>query len=123
MKRMKRLFTLICALCCAISLCAGALAAPKTITVDAEAYSVTESGAYNTLEEVAIYLSLYGTLPGNYLTRQQADAIGWDSRSGNLWKIAPGRSIGGDWFGNYEEVLPDARGRTWHDGLRPTPCK
>ena len=115
MRQIRKWLALLCAAVCLLTLETGAMAATRTITVDAAETSVVVSGAYDTLEEVAIYLSLYGALPGNYLTKQKAYDAGWDSRSGNLWEVAPGKSIGGDRFGNYEGSLPEARGRTWRE--------
>ena len=40
----------------------------KTITVDAADYDVEEGGRYDTMEEVAIYLTFFEELPDNYLT-------------------------------------------------------
>ncbi len=85
----------------------------KTITVDAADYDVEKGGRYDTMEEVAIYLTFFEELPDNYLTKKEAQALGWDNRKGNLWKVAEGCSIGGDRFGNYEGLLPDAKGRKW----------
>ena len=76
---------------------------------DAEAAAsagVVESGTYTTPEEVAAYIHAYGHLPDNFITKNEALALGWDSSKGNLDKVAPGKSIGGDRFGNYEGVLP-----------------
>ena len=98
----------ICALLlCLLLLAPAALAA--VITVDAGEYPVLEDGWYDSLEEVAVYLSTYGELPGNYLTKREAQALGWESRLGNLWDVAEGCSIGGDRFGNYEGQLPGER--------------
>lgn len=85
----------------------------KTITVDAADYDVEEGGRYDTMEEVAIYLTFFDELPENYIAKKEAQALGWDNRKGNLWKVADGCSIGGDRFGNYEGLLPDAKGRRW----------
>ena len=85
----------------------------KTITVDAADYDVEEGGRYDTMEEVAIYLTFFDELPENYITKKEAQALGWDNRKGNLWRVADGCSIGGDRFGNYEGLLPDAKGRRW----------
>jgi len=90
-----------------------ALALAKTITVDAAKYDVEEGGWYDTKEEVAIYLTFFEELPDNYLTKKEAQNLGWESRKGNLWDVAKGKSIGGDRFGNYEGLLPDAKGRKW----------
>lgn len=67
---------------------------------------VEEDGHYSSKAEVGQYLYLYGKLPGNYLTKQEARELGWKSSEGNLWEVAPGRSIGGDRFRNYEGQLP-----------------
>lgn len=72
-----------------------------------------EDGSYTSPEDVAEYLVLYEHLPDNFITKNQARDLGWDSSKGNLWDVAPGMSIGGDRFGNYEGLLPDADGRRW----------
>ena len=70
---------------------------------------------YSECDEVALYLHAFEELPPNYLTKAEARSMGWDSRSGNLWTVAPGMSIGGDRFGNREGSLPEARGRNWYE--------
>ena len=80
------------------------------ITSDsASAVSVTEDGQYDSKDEVSAYLTEYGHLPSNYITKKQAQALGW--QGGSLEPYAPGCSIGGDRFGNYEGTLPDGRSR------------
>jgi len=69
--------------------------------------SVTEDGEYTSKEEVALYIHLYGHLPSNYITKKQAQELGWNSSEGNLDEVAPGKSIGGSRFGNYDGQLPD----------------
>ncbi len=64
-----------------------------------------ENGSYTTKEDVALYIHTYGKLPGNFITKKQAKKLGWDG--GSLEKFAPGKCIGGDYFGNYEALLPD----------------
>ena len=76
---------------------------------------VVEEGHYNTPEEVAEYLHFYGHLPDNYLTKQEARELGWESNEGNLHEVAPGMSIGGDTFGNREGLLPKAKGRKYYE--------
>lgn len=68
-------------------------------------------GSYTTKEDVALYIHLYGKLPGNFITKSQAKKLGWSS--GGLEEYAPGKCIGGDTFGNREGLLPKAPGRTW----------
>lgn len=79
------------------------------------AASVSEDGHYTSKEEVALYLHTFGHLPENYITKKDAEAAGWVSKEGNLWDVAPGMSIGGSRFGNYEGLLPDEKGRTWYE--------
>ncbi len=77
--------------------------------------SVSEDGTYTSKEDVAAYLHEYGHLPSNYLTKKEAKALGWISSEGNLDEVAPGMSIGGDYFGNYEGTLPEADNRDYHE--------
>ena len=106
----KRVFAALLSLLLMLALAPAALAA---ITVDAADYAVEEDGWYDSMAEVAIYLTFFEELPGNYLTKKEAQALGWESRKGNLWDVADGCSIGGDRFGNYEGLLPEAKGRKW----------
>ena len=80
-----------------------------------ETITVQEDGWYSTKEEVVEYLEAYGHLPENYITKKEAQALGWDNAKGNLWDVAEGKSIGGDRFGNREGLLPSAQGRTWYE--------
>lgn len=70
---------------------------------------------YTDKDEVALYLHVFGELPPNFITKNEAMDLGWDSRKGNLWDVAPDMSIGGDRFGNYEGNLPKRRGRTYYE--------
>ncbi len=74
-----------------------------------ETETIREDGQYSSKAEVGRYLYLYGRLPGNYLTKDEASDLGWDNKKGNLWEVAPGMSIGGDRFGNYEGLLPKGK--------------
>jgi guanyl-specific ribonuclease Sa len=76
---------------------------------------ITEDGSYTSKKEVALYIHTYGHLPNNYITKSEAESLGWDSKKGNLWDVAPGKSIGGSHFGNYEKQLPDAKGRKYSE--------
>ena len=69
--------------------------------------TVTEDGTYDTKDEVALYLHTYGHLPSNYIRKSEAEDLGWHSTYSDLADAAPGMSIGGDRFGNYEGVLPE----------------
>ena len=91
----------------------GQEAAPPETEPEEE--SILESGTYSDPESVALYLHTFGHLPDNYLTKSEAEALGWDNSKGNLWDVAPGCSIGGDKFGNREGLLPKAKGRQYYE--------
>lgn len=76
---------------------------------EAESSDLPEDGEYTSKDEVAAYLNTYYHLPGNFITKKEAKELGWDSKAGNLGEVAPGKSIGGDYFGNYEGLLPEDR--------------
>lgn len=78
----------------------------------AAAAAIDEDGSYDTKDEVALYIHTYGRLPGNYITKAEAEKAGW-SGGGSVEKYCPGKCIGGGRFGNYEGLLPDAAGRVW----------
>lgn len=84
----------------------------NSITISSADYPVTKDGWYSSKEEVAVYLALFETLPDNYITKKEAERLGWKTK-GDLDDVAPGHSIGGDRFGNYEGSLPDQKGRKW----------
>ncbi len=80
-----------------------------------DALQVEESGTYTSKEEVAAYLHAFGHLPDNFITKKEAKRLGWVSSEGNLDEVAPGKSIGGDSFGNYEGNLPEESGRKYYE--------
>lgn len=73
--------------------------------------SLPEDGVYTTKDDVALYIHLYGHLPDNFITKDEARDLGWSG--GSLEPYAPGKSIGGSHFGNYEGLLPEADGRSY----------
>ena len=76
-----------------------------------ETPAIEEDGTYTTKEDVALYIHTYGHLPENFITKKQAQALGWEG--GSLEPYAPGKCIGGSRFGNYEGTLPEKDGRTY----------
>ena len=80
--------------------------------------SITEiknDGEYSSKDEVAEYIHLYNKLPKNFITKNEAKELGWVSSKGNLWDVAPGKSIGGDRFGNREGNLPTGKGLKYYE--------
>ena len=85
--------------------------APSGETDATDAQALSEDGSYDSKEDVALYLHLYGHLPDNYITKKEAEALGWTG--GSLEPYAPGKCIGGSRFGTYEGLLPNADGRRY----------
>ncbi|MBE6989351.1 MAG: ribonuclease [Ruminococcaceae bacterium] len=79
----------------------------------AQPETLPEAGTYTTRDDVALYLHLYGHLPGNFITKREAEKLGWPG--GSLEPYAPGCCIGGDRFGNYEGSLPKKDGRSYKE--------
>ena len=78
------------------------------VVVDVELdATIDPDGWYYSTEDVALYLYTYGELPDNFITKKEAQSMGWDNKKGNLWEVADGMCIGGDHFGNYEGLLPE----------------
>lgn len=76
--------------------------------------TVEQGRAYTDKDHVAAYIHAYKSLPPNYITKAQAQKLGWKQK-GTLDKVAPGKSIGGDLFRNYEKTLPDRKDRVWKE--------
>ncbi len=66
-------------------------------------------------EFVASVLRKTGKLPDRFLSKKEARKLGWVPEQGNLNEVAPGKSIGGDHFGNYEGKLPEKKGRSYRE--------
>lgn len=63
---------------------------------------------YNTKDEVALYIHLYGCLPDNYISKSQGNAL-----YGSYKNIPSNMNIGGDRFYNKEGLLPS--GYTYYE--------
>jgi ribonuclease T1 len=70
---------------------------------------------YSTKDEVAAYIHEFKELPPNFITKKEAEKLGWDNSKGNLWNVTNKKSIGGDSFGNFEGLLPKASGRKYYE--------
>lgn len=73
--------------------------------------SIDEDGIYTSKEDVALYIHTFGKLPSNFITKNEAKKLGWEG--GSLEKFAPGKCIGGSFYGNYEGILPEDH--TYHE--------
>jgi len=68
-------------------------------------------GVYTSKADVALYIHTFNKLPKNFITKAQALALGWPG--GYLDSYAPGKCIGGDYFGNYDGLLSKTAGRKY----------
>lgn len=80
-------------------------------SAEAEGAELAEDGTYTSKEDVARYIYIYGHLPSNFITKKEANNLGW--QGGSLEPYAPGKCIGGSRFGNYEGLLPEKDGRVY----------
>ena len=79
--------------------------APTATPTETAAAKIDIDGTYSSKDDVALYLYTYHKLPSNFITKKEAEKLGWSG--GSLEPYAPGKCIGGDRFGNYEGGLPD----------------
>ena len=89
---------------------------PEDITtqqpdITQETETIDEYGTYTSKEDVALYIHTYRKLPPNFITKNEARDLGW--QGGGLEDYAPGKCIGGDYFGNFEGLLPEKDGREY----------
>lgn len=129
---MKKLLSLLLALLLALSLTGCISELPESLPTAAPLPDLTASpaettppseppasglpdahGSYTTKEDVAAFLHVYGRLPDNFITKKDAEALGWPG--GDLEPYAPGKCIGGSYFGNYEGLLPEAPGQEYRE--------
>ena len=140
--RLFSLFVLLLAFVVLLSSTAGALEIAKkkkkknnptptpTVTVAAEAETPTPAqkptatpvpgptatpGPMEAAQELADYIFEHGELPENFVTKRQARDMGWQKNYRYPGDISPGLTIGGDYFGNYQQKLPDVKGRKYYE--------
>lgn len=70
---------------------------------------IIEDTFYYEKEEVSEYIKKYNKLPPNYITKDEANKIGWSVEDND------GLVIGGDRFGNREKKLPYKKGREYYE--------
>lgn len=97
--------------CRTIPACRSRSAPSEDADTPDETAQIDEDGSYTTKDDVALYIHTYGHLPDNFITKKDAQALGWPG--GSLEPYAPGKCIGGSRFGNYEGLLSEADGRTY----------
>ena len=118
--KLVRLFVLLLAVILLMSGCTASASgknkknkATPTPTLTPEA-TVTP-GPMDAAQELADYIFEHGELPETFITKEEARALGWNKYVNFVSDVAPGMSIGGDYFGNYERKLPVVKGRKYYE--------
>ncbi len=110
--RVKKWIAFLLAMLLALTVAAcGVAEEPPPAESPAVETAIPEDGSYTTKEDVALYIHTYGRLPDNFMTKKEAEELGWPG--GSLEPYAPGMCIGGNRFGNYEGLLPEKEGRKY----------
>ena len=89
--------------------------ATNSTKIETPAPTINADGCYTDRDNVALYIHTFKHLPQNYITKKEAEALGWISQKGNLRDVAPDKSIGGDKFNNFEGLLPKQKGRQYYE--------
>ena len=111
-----QLFALLLAAMLLLSSCtANALESAKRKKNTAAPQVTATPGPLEEAQRIADYFFEHGELPDNFITKKQAQALGWDNTVNYVSDVAPGKSIGGDYFGNYEQKLPVVKGRKYYE--------
>lgn len=106
---------LLAALLAGLLLLSGAVGTAFSAGRNAAGGIRTQGPAIIRPQEIADYLFAWGELPPNFITKREARELGWVSFRNDVSDVAPGMSIGGDFFGNYEEKLPVGKGISYRE--------
>lgn len=110
---MRKLTALLLALITSLSLAACSFAAlpmdPEQPT-NQKQEQLAEDGTYTTKEDVARYIHLYGHLPDNFITKKEAQQLGWTG--GSLEPYAPAAASAAAGSETMRACCPEADGRT-----------
>ena len=109
-----RLFVLLVAAVMLLSGCTASAAGKKnrnrhTATPAVTATPAPEkekpSGPMEAAQELADYIFEHGELPENFIRKKEAESRGWKTTYRYVSDLGEGITIGGDYFGNYEETF------------------
>ena len=117
MKNRNKLIRLIVIFMAAVLLLSGCTASAsgkKGQPTAAPDVTVTP-GPMEAAQELADYISEHGELPDNFIRKKEAERLGWKTTYRYVGDLGEGATIGGDYFGNYEERLPVVKGRKYYE--------
>jgi len=113
--KFRNLFLMVLVIIALISMSYDFLVGEEAPLLSDTDITIMEQGVYTNPLEVAEYIHQYKQLPSNFLTKSEAGQLGWVSSKGNLWDVTDQMSIGGDYFGNREGLLPSAANRQYYE--------
>lgn len=111
---MLMIFTIVLVGCGNVSYDSSSIASQPPSTEAAKAQQESQA-PLTSFRDVSDYIREHHTLPDNFITKKEAEQLGWVAAEGNLHQVAPGKSISGDRFGNREGLLPKSKDRVWHE--------
>ena len=112
MKRNK-LVAVVVLLLAAIMLLSACAASASTGKKDDRPEPTATRGPMDGAQELVDYIDEHGELPENFIRKKEAENLGWKTTYRYVSDLGPGITIGGDYFGNNEGMLPKAKGRKW----------
>ena len=115
MKRNKliRLFVLLIAAVMLMTGCASASGNKNQNNTAPEA--TVMPSPMDEAQALADYIFEHGELPENFIRKKEAENRGWKTTYRYVSDLGEGITIGGDYFGNYEEKLPVVKGRKYYE--------
>ncbi len=93
--------------------CGGKSYSCTVHVLSGESDAVTEDGIYTSREKVAEYLRKYGKLPANFMTKAEAQNLGWSG--GSLLPYAKYKCIGGDVYRDFDNQLDHSKERIYYE--------
>ena len=115
MTRRNKLVSVIVLLLAAIMLLSACAASASTGNKNDRSEPVATRGPMDGAQELVDYIDEHGELPENFIRKKEAEARGWKTTYRFVGDIGYGITIGGDYFGNYEERLPVVKGRKYYE--------
>ena len=124
--KLVRLFVVLLAAMLLLSSCAASAletaskkkkntAKPTEAAVTAAPEATATPGPMDEAQELVDYLEENGKLPDNFVTKKEAEEMGWKTKYRYVGDIFDGCTIGGVFFGNYEGQLPVVKGRKYYE--------
>lgn len=90
-------------------------AAAPTASPTAVPAPTATPGPLDEAQWLADYIFEHGELPENFITKREAESLGWKTTYRYVSDLGLGTAIGGDYFGNYEQKLPVVKGRKYYE--------